>query len=90
MASVKASLSEYDIQIESSSHANLKVKGEETVIRQLIVNLLDYNIKEIDFFLYFNQMTEQGQLPHLEDAFFIQLIPKVTYMKLPTRYLSRT
>ena len=79
MASVKASLSEYDIQIESSSHANLKVKGEETVIRQLIVNLLDYNIKEIDFFLYFNQMTEQGQLPHSEDAFFIQIIPSDIY-----------
>ncbi|MEB7389526.1 BglG family transcription antiterminator [Aerococcus viridans] len=79
MANVKASLSEYDIQIESSSHANLKVKGEETVIRQLIVNLLDYNIKEIDFFLYFNQMTEQGPLPHSEDAFFIQLIPGEIY-----------
>lgn len=79
MASVKASLSEYAIQIESSSHSNMKVKGEETVIRQLIVNLLDYNIKEIDFFLYFNQMTEQGQMPHLEDAFFIQLIPSKIY-----------
>ncbi|MGH2116505.1 helix-turn-helix domain-containing protein [Aerococcus urinaeequi] len=79
MASIKASLSEYTIQIESSSHSNLKVKGEETVIRQLIVNLLDYNIKEIDFFLYFNQMTEQGQLPHSEDAFFIQLIPSEIY-----------
>ena len=79
MASVKAILSEYDIQIESSSHSNLKVKGEETVIRQLIVNLLDYNIKEIDFFLYFNQMTEQGQLPHSEDAFFIQIIPSDIY-----------
>lgn len=79
MASVKASLSEYAIQIESSSHSNMKVKGEETVIRQLIVNLLDYNIKEIDFFLYFNQMTEQGQMPHLEDAFFIQLIPSDIY-----------
>lgn len=79
MASVKSSLSEYDIQIETSSHADLTVQGEETVIRQLMVNLLDYNIKEIDFFLYFNQMSEENQLPHSEDAFFIQLIPREIY-----------
>lgn len=79
MVSVKSILSEYELQVETSSHASLKVKGEETVIRQLIVNLLDYNIKEVDFFLYFNQMTESGQVPHSEDAFFLQLIPQEIY-----------
>lgn len=79
IASIKTSFNEYGIEVVTSSHSNLKIKGEEIVIRQLLVNLLDYNIKEFSFFVHFNQLEETADVTVSTDDYFIQLIPDHIY-----------
>lgn len=79
LATIRSSFSEYGIDIVTSPHTPLQVKGDEVVIRQLMVTLLDFNIKEYDFFTYYNQFGEEDTSLVEPDDFFVQLIPSRIY-----------
>ncbi|RPA60459.1 PRD domain-containing protein [Aerococcus agrisoli] len=76
LAMIRSSFAEYGIEFQTDRNGNQTVVGDEIILRQLIVNLLDLNIKEYEFF----QLMKAKDFAQVDqEDYFLQLVPSAIY-----------